>query len=160
MPAIFNREDTQVNGVFSSDTAKLQMGAGLGVLVQGMNFNYSQQVTRLYEIGTTGQDKTNIYYVGGRTAGQMGLSRVIGPKTTIKELYKEYGDVCKSCNNTIELQLKETDCCQADTTTANGSEITYTLKHVVLIQVGIQIGAQDMMINEQSSLMFSGLDYT
>jgi hypothetical protein len=112
------------------------------------------------EIGTTGQDKTNIYYVGGRTAGQMGLSRVIGPKTTIKELYKEYGDVCKSCNNTIELQLKETDCCQADTTTANGSEITYTLKHVVLIQVGIQIGAQDMMINEQSSLMFSGLDYT
>jgi hypothetical protein len=163
---IFTRQDTQLNGVFSSDKAKLQFSEGVnGVLVQGMNFTYSQQVTRLYEIGSadgTGQgaaanaggQKTNVYYVGGRTQGQLQLNRVIGPKATIKQLYEEYGDVCKACDNNIELVLNEVDCCDG----GGSANCTYICKFCVLVQVGVSLQAQDMIINEQSQIMFSGLD--
>ncbi len=163
---IFQREDTSVNGVFSSDRAKLEFtGTVKGVLVQGMNFTYAQQVTRLYEIGSD-SDLTNIYYVGGRTQGTLQLNRVIGPNATIKELYSQYGDVCNAKDNPLELILEETDCGTggglaggaAAVGGGGAGKMVYTLKFCVLIQVGVSLQAQDMVINEQSQIMFSGLD--
>lgn len=156
MGAIFQRENTKVNGVFTSDRAKLKFSQGVtGVLVQGVNFNYSQMVTRLYELGTAdGGNFTNIYYVGGRTQGTAGLNRVVGPKATIKQMYATYGNICNACNNSMELQLNEVDCC-----TGSGQSLAYTLKYVVLVQVGISVQAMDMIINEVSQLLFSGCDY-
>jgi hypothetical protein len=156
MPPIFTKQDTSIGGVFSSDKVKLTFSNNVtGVLVQGMNFTYSQNVTRLYEVGsTTGSDKTNVYYVGGRTQGMLQLNRVIGPNATIKELYTEYGDVCKACGNNITLDLQEVDCCEGGT-----GGMTYTAKFCVLVQVGVSVQAQDMIINEQSQIMFSGLDF-
>jgi hypothetical protein len=153
---VFQREDTKVNGVFTSDRAKLKFANGVsGVLVQGVNFNYSQAVTRLYEIGSSdGGDFTNIYYVGGRTQGQAGLNRVVGPQATITAMYSTYGNVCNACNNPMELQLNEVDCCSNTQVS-----LVYTLKYVVLVMIGISIQAMECLINEQSQLMFSGCDY-
>lgn len=158
MTAIFQRENTKINGVFTSDRAKLKFSQGVsGVLVQGVNFNYSQMVTRLYEIGTAdGGEFTNIYLVGGRTQGQAGLNRVVGPKATIKQMYSVYGNVCNACNNSMELQLNEVDCCSG----GDSISLVYTLKYCVLVQVGVSVQAMDMMINEVSQIMFSGCDYT
>jgi hypothetical protein len=156
MGAIFQRENTKVNGVFTSDRAKLQFGGGVsGVLVQGVNFNYNQMVTRLYEVGAEDGEFTNIYLVGGRTQGQAGLNRVVGPKATIVKMYEVYGNICNACRNTMALQLNEVDCCANQQ-----AALTYTIKYVVLVQVGVSIQAMDMLINEVSQLMFSGLDYS
>jgi len=157
MPPIFTKQNTTIGGVFSSDKVKLTFSSSVnGVLVQGMNFTYSQNVTRLYEVGSEeGQDTTNVYYVGGRTQGTLQLNRVIGPNTTISKLYSEYGDICKSCDNHITLNLLEASCCPD-----GGEQMTYTCKFCVLVQVGVSVQAQDMIINEQSQIMFSGLDYS
>lgn len=158
MPAMFNRQETHLNGVFSADLAKLNFAGKAdrvkGTLIQGASFSYAQQVTRLYEVGAEARH-TNVYYVSGRTQGTAGLSRVIGPKATIKELYEEFGDVCKAKENELSLILEEADCSEA----GNFQKIAYTLRFCVLMQVGVSVQAQDMVINEQSQLMFSGLNY-
>jgi len=169
---IFGREETALNGIFTSDKVKLQFSGDVdGVLVQGFNFTYSQQITRLYEIGgsaapsNNGQQQTYVYYVGGRTQGAAQLNRVIGPCAKIVELYKQYGDVCKACNNPLTVSLDQTNCSPgeggnaADKCGCDDKSLKYMLKHCVLTQVGVSIQAQDMIINETSQIMFSGLNY-
>jgi hypothetical protein len=169
MPVMFNRAGTKLNGVFSSDKARLTFVPNVpglsGVLVQGMNFNYSQAVTRLYEVGQE-NDHTNIYYVGGRTQGAAQIARVIGPNQTIALFYSEYGDVCQACKKDINLSLSEQDCCGGQAAGAiaggagvAGNALTFVLQYVVLVQIGVSINAQDMLINESGQLMFSGLEY-
>lgn len=151
---IFSREDTSLKGVFSSDSAQLTFKSGVtGALIQGLNFNYAQQVTRLYEIGNEG-DRSNIYYVGGRTQGTVSLNRVIGPNAVIKTMYSNYGDVCQARENTMTLKLNESDCSGQGAAEA----ITYEMKFCVITQVGVQMQAEQMIINEQTQMMFSGLD--
>ncbi len=153
---IFKQNNVKVKNVFTAKQAKLNFGiTGVtGVLVQGLNFTYAQNITRLYEIGS-GDDPQNVYYVVGRTQGQMQINRVIGPNKTITEMYKVFGDACKACDNpmTLSLGATETDeCCPAH-------ELKYFLKGCALQQVGISLQAQDMLINEQCQVIFSGMDY-
>lgn len=155
---MFERKPVNIEGAFQADKAKLLFtGTGVtGALVQGMNFTYGQQVTRLYEIGNAAAGATtNVYYVGGRTQGTGGLNRVIGPSATIKALYTAFGDVCKACDNVLTLDLTESNCCS----NGGSQQIIYELKGVVLTQVGISLQAADMIINEQAQLMFSDLTY-
>lgn len=157
MPAVFQRQDTEIGGVFSSDRAKLTFAANVsGVLVQSLNFNYQQQVTRLYEIGVNPTtNRTSVYYVGGRTQGTGQMNRVIGPGATIQAMYAQYGDVCKAKKNNLLLSLSEIDCSPGGAS----KNMSYNLKGCVLIQVGVSLNSQDMVINEQCQLMFSGCDY-
>jgi len=159
MPAMFKRNDINVKNAFSADTVKLSFtgseGGGNGItgaLVQGFNFTFQQQLSRLYEIGGNGEGgKQLVYHVGGRAQGQAQLNRVIGPLANIKTFYEVYGDVC-ICDNHITMEIGGGDgCCQY-------GDITYQLRHCVLTQVGVSVQAQDMLINEMSQLMFSGCD--
>ena len=145
---IFNRNVSTLNGVFTADRAKLTLAGNLGVLVQSMQFNYAQSVTRLYEVGST-----NIYYIGGRTMGNLSISRVIGPSGSVCAMYAQYGDVCQARNNTITLTLTENDC-----STGSGAASTYLLRNVVITNVSAGVAAQDMIIGENTSAMFSSLE--
>lgn len=159
MAIMFNRQDTNIGGVFSAEKAKVTFTKAPGVsgtLVQGLNFTYAQNITRLYEVGTDkGAANTNIYYIGGRTQGTAAMQRVIGPDKTIQAMYSQFGDVCKAKSNELALNLAESDCSPGG---ASGSMV-YTLKGCVITQVGVSINATDMIINEQLQLMFSGLSY-
>lgn len=178
MSDIFNRNVSNLAGIFTSDRAKLMMKGNLGVLVQRLQFTYAQTVTRLYEVGSNGPNgASNIYYVGGRTQGQLSVDRVVGPSGTVQSLYTQYGDVCKAKGNNIELTLQETDCsvsggqallsvpvigsALAATVDAisgrNGSQ-TYVMKNCVITQVSIGVAAQDMIISENTSMMYSSLE--
>lgn len=157
MTEMFNRQATTLNGIFTADKAVVDFGGGmLGLLVQGLNFTYAQQITRLYEVGSE-LGKTNIYYVGGRTNGQAGVNRVVGPKAGIVELYKKYGNVCEAKENHLKFTLEQADC--ATTSDLGTEKLSFKLKYCVLTQVGISVQAQDMIINEHSQIMFSGLEY-
>lgn len=144
---IFGRDVSRLGGTFTADRAKLTLRGNLGTLVQQMNMNYSQMITRLYEVGSP-----LIYYVGGRTQGQMALSRVVGPAATIQLMYVQYGDVCKARQNVITLVLNETDC-----STGQASANRFTMSNCVITAVGVGLAAQDMIIGENSTMIFSSL---
>lgn len=148
MSDIFNRSVSTLGGVFTADRAKLAFAGGLVALVQGLNFSYSQTITRLYEVGGP-----NIYYVGGRTQGRMGINRVVGPSRTVKAFYTKYGDVCQAKQNTINLTLTETDC-----STGSSGPTTYDMKNCVIDSVSVGVEASAMIITENTSLMYSSLE--
>jgi len=161
---IFNRTTDVWGGAFAADQATLtfpnvrsadgtNVGAQLGLLTQNLQAQYTQQVTRLYEIGSP-----RIYYVGGRTAGQGTLARVVGPALISRAFYRTYGDVCRAKTNTIQIEMT-TDCSSADVTGNFQGRAAYTAKFVVITMVGLNIAAQDMLINEQVQYMFSSFDY-
>lgn len=160
MADIFNRETSRLNGVFTADRVKLTLPQNLGVLVQQFQASYSQSITRLYEVGANDQGRlgqaSNIYYVGGRTQGNLNLARVVGPSNTIKEMYSVFGDVCTP--ESFSISLQETDCLGEGTPGADTAQLTYTFKNAVIQQVGLSVAAQDMIINESSQMMFSSLE--
>lgn len=147
---LFTRAQNEFGGAFSADLGKLTFGAGLtGTLVQNLNATYMQNVSRLYEVGNTNK-AAKVYYVGGRAQGQMGLARVVGPAVVVAAFYAKFGDVCNAGDNIISLELDPLHC--------DGDSLAYNMKFVVLVQVGLSIAAQDMLVNENCSLMFSGLE--
>jgi hypothetical protein len=151
MADIYNRQVSDLKGVFTSDQAVLAFsGAGdrFNTLVQQVQMSYAQTITRLYEVGGK-----NIYYVGGRTQGQMNVNRVIGPVGTVCAFYEKFGDVCQAVGNILTINLGGD--AAAGCSSAEGA---YTMKHIVITQVGIAVAAQDMIINENTTMMFSSLE--
>jgi len=156
MAVIFNRSGANFGGAISADAARITFasagldGFGVGMLVQSMNMSYQQQVTRVYEIGT---DTT--YYIAGRTQGQAAMGRIMGPRAVQLGFYTKFGDVCNAATNNINFSA--TTGCNGTATNLGGTAYAFTLKYVVLTNLGFQIGAQDMVINEQVSMMFASL---
>lgn len=133
-----------------------------GMILQQIQFNFNQQVSMLYEIGSN-----NIYYVGGRAQGTASIARIIGPSAVAGLLLGSFGDIC----NPQDLGLEVRGGC-ADTTPgldtpalggaagvafASGGGETYTLEDAILVGVGGSIGAQDIVFNEQLQFMFANL---
>ena len=151
---IFNRQSDRFGGSFSADQARVTFpalaggGSEAGLLVQNLSASYTQQVTRLFEISSPA-----MYYVGGRTAGQFGISRVAGPRKLAAAFYQTYGDVCNAATNTLHFSM--TTGCGSDT----NPRASYTAHFVVLTSVAVSIGATDMLVNEQLSGMFSSFLY-
>ena len=157
MPDTFNRNTDAFGGSFAADAAKVTFpaliggqGADAGLLVQNMAANYTQQVTRLFEVGSP-----NVYYVGGRTAGNASVARVVGPRKIAKEFYLTYGDICRARTNTLHFSVS-TGC---DGDQQGFARASYTAHFVVITTIGISVASQDMLINEQLGMMFSSFLY-
>jgi hypothetical protein len=155
MPDIFSRSTDKFGGSFSADQATVvfpaliaQGGADAGLLMQNLQTTYSQQITRVYEVGSP-----TIYYVGGRTAGQSQVARVVGPRRIAQAFYSTYGDVCNARTNSLHFAF-ETGCGGLE-----GSRAAYTTHFVVLTTVSLGVSAEQMMINESLAFMFSSLVY-
>lgn len=157
MPDIFSRETDKFGGSFSADQGRITFpqlisgqGADSGLLMQNLAASYTQQVTRLFEVGSP-----NIYYVGGRTSGQANIARVVGPRKIAKEFYLTYGDVCRARTNTLHFSVS-TGC---DGDAVGVARASYTAHFVVITTIGISVTAADMLINEQLAMMFSSFLY-
>jgi hypothetical protein len=144
---VFGRTVAAYGGSFAADTARLVFNAApsSGLLVQNINFQYSQNITRLYDLGDN-----KVYYVGGRTQGQLSIARVIGPRVLLAQFYAQYGDVCKARGNMAMFEM-ERGC--------EGSTFNYTMMYCVITTIGVSAAAADMVINEQSTMMFSSMTY-
>ena len=123
------------------------------MLVQNLGFNYQQQVTRIFEIGTNLQ-----FYVAGRTQGQMSLGRVLGPRPIALAFYQKYGNVCEAATNILDIQLATGCRATGEFASVNGQIYAFTMKFVVITSIGVTMAAQDMLINEQLSAMFASLN--
>jgi hypothetical protein len=150
---IFSRKTDLFGGAFAADSSELNLPGspdGKGLPVQQLQFTYAQQVTRLYEIGSQA-----IYYVGGRTNGDATISRVLGPKKLAAEFYSDYGDLCKAGSNTLQFTMTA----KCPTGAQTQADAHLVLGMTVITQVGVTMTAQDMLINEQLRMMYSGLKY-
>ncbi len=154
MADLFKRTELNFGGAMASDKGLLTPNRGLtGVLMQGMQINYAQSVTRIYEIGQAGKT-SNVYYIGGRAQGSLSVNHIIGPALTMQEFYNNFSDVCQARSNSIEIVL-QANC--GDTTASQ--KIVYTAKYCVLVNVGLSLNSQEFVIGNSSQLMFSNLAY-
>lgn len=150
MPDIFNRTTNSIGKVWSVDGASVTFAGpgsgalGVGMLVQQVNVQYRQQVTRIYEIGS---DLT--YFIAGRIQGNMTIGQIIGPGVIMSQFYRTFGNPCNAPNNVMQLNIGSTCTGAAFAKTAS-----YLLSYLILTDVGLSVGAQDMVINEQLQLMF------
>jgi hypothetical protein len=173
MPDVFSRASQNLADIIPVDAAKLAFAAGdgtafgVGMMTQNININYTQQINRLYEIGTN-----STYFVGGRTQGQIAIGRVIGPRPVQVAFYKKYGNMCNARDNTINLTTGFGGCISAGELEAAlalggvagaagavaGGSSKFSMKFCVITTIGITIGAQDMIVNEQLQLMYVSLE--
>jgi hypothetical protein len=155
MAEIFTRTEVDFGGAMHAQFGIIVASGGLtGVLMQNIQLSYQQAITRLYELGNRGE-KTKVYYVGGRAQGSMSIAHVIGPGVSIKAFYDNFGDVCQAKDNTVMIDLTPNVCA----TNLGGARAKYLAKYCVLVSVGMSVAAQDFVVNENSQLMFTGLEF-
>lgn len=159
MAELFSRTAVNFGGAFTAQNGLITPNNGLtGVLMQNLQVQYSQMINRLYELGQVGQ-VSNVYYVSGRSQGNLTASHVIGPNVGMKLFYQNFSDVCKAQGNSLNLVLQPNTCDFSSQAGAGAGTVgSYTAKFCVLTSVGLALAAQDFIVNEQSQMMFSGLD--
>lgn len=149
MSHVFGRQAPTLKGVFAADLAVLTLSQGLSpTLVQNMNMTYAQQISRFFEIGGSG-----VYYVGGRSSGQLSVGHLVGPGATILGWYSLFGDVCNAKKNRLQFTARAGAC-----DAASQVGLTYDVNFVVLTQLGVAIQAQDVAITENSQAQFLALE--
>lgn len=155
---IFSRRTDTYGGSFAADSVEMtfpnvlgvngQFAGNFGLLVQQLTTQYSQQITRLYEIGSPA-----IYLIAGRTDGSLSLDRVVGPAQIQEVFYKKFGDVCQAGSNTLDFAFS-TGCGDARIGRAS-----FTSYFCVIQGLGLAIRASDAIINENIRMMFSSFEY-
>jgi hypothetical protein len=139
-------------GSFSADGASIQFDKTgyTGLLVQNLQGQYMQNVTRLYDVTST-----DVVLVSGRTQGQGGMSRVMGPSALAAAFFERYGNVCYADANSLTVTA-DADCSgggQTDT-------IELVMSGVVINSYGFSVAAQDMVMNEQLGFVFLWMEYS
>lgn len=159
MADIFNRLPLQYGGSFAADAASMNFGTnaaglgsggGTGLVTQSLQVSYQQPITRLYEVGTQ-----FTYYIAGRPQGSINLARVLGPGSVSTAFYEVFGDVCLADQNHLVFDVAA-GCSPAGALVSN--RIFYLANNVLMQSVGISVQAQDMIINEAISMMFTSLE--
>lgn len=172
MADIYQRQRTVYAGTFSSDTAAMTF-AGLTTplgIVQNVQVTFAQNTARIYDVsnggaaGVIGGNAVPVYYVGGRTQGNAAIGRVIGPQSgALCKFYETIGNVCTpqdltftlrgGCDQTTPQPRQSANAVGVGPTTS----ATYQLQGCVMTNMGFNITSQDMIVNEQISLMFANL---
>ncbi len=167
MADIFGRASDAFGGAFAADAAKVTFAqdpgilgsgeglngfsnnGGVGLLTQNLSFQYTQQVTRIYELGTNYS-----FYVAGRTQGSLSVGRILGPRPVALAFYQKYANVCDAATNHLDIELSAG--CKV-IGEFQGQTYAFSLKFCVITSIGVSMTAQDMIINEQLQVMFGSL---
>jgi hypothetical protein len=153
---VWDRLAPQFNGAYVVDAsllsfAGLDLPAGAGLISQTIQVSYQQNISRVFELGTVYQ-----YYIQGRAQGTANLARVLGPRPLIFAFYKTYGNACNAAVNTITLSM-QAGCYSAADLQAQANLRFLWLTGVVIQNLTFSTQAEQMQLNEQSSLMFVAL---
>lgn len=158
---IFSRQN-KFGGVMSPEGASLifsgangvdGLGAsesgGVGLVTQNANVGYSQSFTEFYELGTSSK-----YYVAGRTSGQIGVQRILGPRAVSVAFYRKYGNLCNMAAN--NLSLRASTACNPGG--ANASQLNFLMRTVFINALQFNAASQNNVLNEGLQGVFSSLD--
>lgn len=131
---------------FASDKVTITFsGFGAGLLAQNVGLNYSQQVNRIWELGSR---KT--YFVGGRTAGTLQIATIAGPSGTARAFVQKFGNVCNANSNTMTVDYGSGWC-------TGGVSGKYVVQNAVIQGISVQVSVNDMLLNESVQGIFNAL---
>lgn len=156
MADVFGRADSPFAGAFSSDASFLRLPGAPGTagptgannLVQGLNVQYQQPVSTLFEIGSNFR-----YYVVGRASGQMGLDQILGPTRLLDGVIQRLGNPCIAGDRSVELVLGGSACTGAGV----GQNVGVRADACVATAIGYGINAQDLLLRQNTSVIFGQL---
>lgn len=166
---IFGRRSASYGDSFSADDALMKFSgirdangfrlpATAPLLVQNTRFDYQQQITRLYDLTSN-----KIYYVAGRSAGQGQIGQVLGPSKLSQAFLHTYGTVCDASEHQLTFEMlsscDDTDNAESLSQAAWDNSHGFTAMFVVLTAIGLQMGAQDMVIQQTVNMTFASLEY-
>jgi len=179
---MFGRVDQVLNGGLSSDALFMTWpelagaGGGLGMLVQRVGLDYSQNIRRIFELGpglvpvgggvyangfvcdgpappVNCQWRTQpTYYIVSRPEGTMQVNRFVGVNVIAECFYRVYGSPCGS--NVITMTGRAG--CNAGA--VDSPMLTWVMNGVVVNRYNADITAQESVIQEGFSAMFAGLN--
>lgn len=156
--SVFQGAGQQHAGSFSADMLRITFGtadggtsAVAGHIVQSVQFNFTQQISLMFEMGTN-----NAYYIRGRAQGSAQLARVTGPASTAAAFVKYYSDVCNPQDITFSSSAGCTT--TTGTRTQNAQALTYNLKDTVISTLSAAVSAQDVVVNESLQMIYIDLD--
>lgn len=177
MADIYARQKTAFAGSFSSDLAAMTLAGtttALGI-IQNVQITFSQAIARIYDVSNGGSNASAasggnvpVFYVGGRTQGQATIARVLGPQSgDLSKFYEVIGNVCSPQNLTFTFQggCAATAGTNATvpatfnnmTSVKEANAAKYTVEGAVMTSMGVTVGSQDMIVNENIQLMFANL---
>jgi hypothetical protein len=180
--AVYERQKSVFAGSFSSDLSAMSVAGSaqlkLGI-VQNVQLSFAQQIARIYDVSNGGVatgaagGAVPVFYVGGRTQGQGTIARVIGPQSgALCDFYSAIGNVCQPQDLTFTFRggcapsaggvgTDKSDVKTLANSTAaglsNAESVGYTVVAAVMTNLGITVGSQDMIVNENITLMFANL---
>jgi hypothetical protein len=143
---IYNRV-VDLGAPLAADATRLVLPyiGGEDMLVQSMNLTYTQNVSQVWEVGSS-----FTYFIAGRTQGQMQVARIVGSKGIGTEFIAQFADVCKMASNHLTLQFFA-GCEEGQ---ARGS---LKVEGAVITSIAYAVQAQDMIVNETFNMMFARL---
>lgn len=150
MPSVFSAAQTHRGGFRADQLNMVIQGTPVdGLVIQNVNFTFSQQVTMLYEIGSVASNF--VYYVGGRTQGTASIARILGPAASQALFIENFGDLCEPA----DMEFDASSGCPRD----GGGDVRYTLISAILTTLALSVTANDIVINETMQFMFVDMSY-
>jgi hypothetical protein len=153
MIPIFKRSRRKFGGAFTSDQGMVSSSVpGLdGILMMGLQTQFSQRLSRIYDLGVPG-DVPSVYHVSGPAEGTTTPQHVIGMNKSMEQYFTAFGDPCQAGQNTLSLTKSSSEC--------NGTRpLRMLLEFCTMRMVAFTLSVQDFMIQTQSAIDFSGMQY-
>ena len=154
---VFGRAPLQIGGALAAEMITVTFGSATaadnkqndGLLIQNVKVGYKQPISKLF-----GLEGRKVWYVVGRPSGSLGATHIVADGKLMKNLYVEYGNVCKLASagkNTWILGVAKYDACDASGTTpagSSGSAAKITLSNIIIHTMNL-----DMSVNQGNYIM-------
>lgn len=167
MASVFARTGGTFESAFAADRATMSVddggvARGTTALVQRLAGQFSQKITRLYDVSGSGS-KTRVYDVGGRAAGHASMARAIGSSQFMAAFHRAFGDAGRVADNDLSLRFRSMSGGADRRAAGAGSPAPkgmYDMKSCLLTQAGAIVQVGDVAVSESSALMFNDLHFT
>lgn len=143
MSDVFGRNVVYGGSMTAEATRVGISGVNEGLIVQQMEIQYQQQISRLYAL-----ESGKIYFVAGQTEGRARMQHVVGPTGLAVGFYAAAGNVCSPQNLTVSMG-------SGCTGPVGGGSVS--LNNSVLSGVSFQASAENMIIFGGAEAMFVSL---
>ncbi len=148
MASVFRNAQTH-KGSFKRDGLSVVIAGQpvAGLLMQQIGFNFAQQVSMMYELGSN-----FVYTIVGNAQGQASIANVLGPGGLQARLLGSYGDACNPKDLTLEASARQ---CQTGAPTTGQR---YNMKRAFSNSIGGNIDVNDNLMRQSLQLQYFDLD--
>jgi len=155
--SVFNANQVYRGAFNIANSVVTFAGQAADHLVQNIQYNFTQQISMIYELGSP-----NVYFNGGRASGNAALNRILVALTKDK-LFESFNDVCSP----NDIHITQASGCTtkpsgtggtvSPTNTVNpfiNTRSELVLKSAVLSNIGGSQDNQSAVFTEQMSFLF------